>query len=179
MVRIIPAAELRRAESTVIRAIMDAAFADDPDGEFADSDWDHALGGTHVVLEVDGRIVSHASVVQRAIEIDDHPFRTGYVEAVATVPQEQGRGHGTAVMTRLGELIRERFELGVLGTGLFDFYGRLGWERWMGPGAVRTPAGLVATPDDDGYLMILRTPTTGALRAGALITCEWRPGDVW
>ena len=47
----------------------------------------------------DGVVVAHASVVPRALDVDGLPFRTGYVEAVATAPEVQGRGLGTAVMT--------------------------------------------------------------------------------
>ena len=49
-----------------------------------------ALGGTHVLLEVGGAIVSHASVVERILESGEHPMRTGYVEAVATRPSSRG-----------------------------------------------------------------------------------------
>lgn len=76
--------------------------------------------------------------------------------------------------------VRERFELGALGTSLFRFYERLGWQRWRGKSAVRAPDGLRPTPDEDGFIMVLSTPTTsGPLDADAAITCEWRAGDVW
>ena len=35
------------------------------------------------------------------------------------------------------------------------------------------------TPDEEGFIMILRTPTTPDLDAAAPIGCEWRPADVW
>jgi aminoglycoside 2'-N-acetyltransferase I len=44
---------------------------------------------------------------------------------------------------------------------------------------VRTERGLVATPEEDGYVMVLRTPTTRTIDLAAPISCEWRPGDVW
>jgi hypothetical protein len=44
---------------------------------------------------------------------------------------------------------------------------------------VRTPDGERPTPDDDGYIMVLETPTTPPLDLAAQITCEERPGDVW
>ena len=127
---------------------------------------------------MDGEIVAHGLVVERALEIDHHPMRTGYVEAVATTPLRQGRGHGTSVMRAIGDEIRARFELGALGTGSHGFYERLGWETWAGPSSVRTPEGERRTPDDDGYIMILRTRSTPPLHPGAPISCEWRPGDV-
>ena len=98
--------ELSADEVSEIRSVLDAAFGDDEEERFTDHDWDHAVGGLHVVVDVDGEIVAHGSVVERALEIDHHPMRTGYVEAVATTPLRQGRGHGTSVMRAIGDEIR-------------------------------------------------------------------------
>ena len=49
--RRLPTAALTPAEVDAIRAILVAAFGDDPDEAFTEDDWDHALGGTHVVVE--------------------------------------------------------------------------------------------------------------------------------
>ena len=35
------------------------------------------------------------------------------------------------------------------------------------------------TPDVDGFIMVLATPTTPPLDLAAPISCDWRPGDVW
>ena len=106
-------------------------------------------------------------------------LRVGYVEAVATRPDVQGRGHGSSVVRAVNEHIRSTYELGALSTGLPDFYRRLSWELWLGATAVRTEAGPVPTPEDDGGIMVLLTPTTPELDLHAPISCEWRPGDVW
>jgi aminoglycoside 2'-N-acetyltransferase I len=158
---------------------MDEAFGSDPEERFSDDDWQHALGGTHFVLDVEDEIVAHAAVVQRELHVDGRPIRTGYVEAVATAPAHQRKGYGSALMHPVSALIRERFELGALGTGEHAFYERLGWETWRGPSFVRTPSGPQRTADDDGYILILRTPTSPPLRLTAPISCELRPGDVW
>ena len=163
---------------TAIRQLLQAAFPPGDDA-FTEDDWEHSLGGIHFVGDLDGRIVAHASVVEREIRIGDRPYRTGYVEAVATDPSLQGNGHGSRVMTAATEYIRREFELGALGTGAHHFYERLGWRTWRGPSFVRTPAGPVATPDDDGYILVLETPATGAIDLEAPIGCEWRPGDAW
>jgi len=161
-----------------LRAMFDAAWAGN-DGEFSDDDWASATGGTHFLLEIDGAIVSHASVVERELETGGHTLLTGYVEAVATRPEHQGRGHATEVMRAAGSFMDERYELGALDTGLTTLYERLGWEPWRGPTSVRTQRGTIGTPEEDGLVMIRRTPTTPELDLGAPITCDWRPGDVW
>jgi len=170
--------QLSASQIQGLRALLWSAFGDEDD-RFTEEDWQHALGGQHFVVEIDGRIVSHASVVERVLHVDGQPLRTGYVEAVATEPQQQRRGHGSTVMTAVNEHIREGFELGALGTSSHGFYERLGWQTWRGPTSVRTAAGELATPDEDGYILVLRTPTTPALDIEAPISCDWRPGDVW
>lgn len=170
---------LTATEIAAIRDVMLRAFGTDEEDRFTDEDWAHSIGGIHFVLDVGGEIVSHASVVERELHIDRRPLRTGYVEAVATAPDGQGVGFGSLVMTDVGTYIRERFEIGALGTGRHAFYERLGWQRWTGPSFVRTADGPRRTAEDDGYILILTTPSTPLLDLSAPISCEWRPGDVW
>ena len=178
-VRSLATAQLSASEIAAIRALLVAAFGSDADEAFTDDDWEHAVGGTHFVLDIDGEIVAHAAVVEREIHVGDRALRTGYVEAVATAPDRQGGGLGSLVMDAVNTHIRDGFELGALGTGRHHFYERQGWRTWTGPSAVRTDDGPRPTPEDDGYLMVLATPTSPPLDLGATISCEWRPGDVW
>ncbi len=170
--------ELQAGEIASLRELLWGAFADDADG-FGEHDWTHALGGTHVLLEADGLILSHAAVVERDLKVAGRPVRTGYVEAVATRVGQQRHGYGSSVMREVRDIIVEQFELGALGTGVFAFYEPLGWEHWRGPASVRTRDGEVRTPDDEGYILVLRTPSTADLDLDLPISCEWRPGDVW
>ncbi len=171
--------ELTPAEVTEIRRLLDAAFWDDEEERFTEADWDHSVEGVHFVLDDDGPIVSHASVVERELHVAGQPFRTGYVEAVATTPARQGEGFGTTVMRDATAYVRETFELGGLGTGEQGFYERLGWTIWAGPSSVRTGDGERRTPDEDGYIMVLLTPASIGVDLAAGISCGWRPGDVW
>ena len=84
-------------------------------------------------------------------------------------------------MAQLGEFLAPRFELGALSaaTRIHGFYGRLGWKPWRGPTAVIVEGALEPTPQDDGGVLILETPTTGALDLDATLACDWREGDVW
>lgn len=174
-VRVTRTEDLSVGELRAIRALMDEAFG----GEFDDDDWDHTVGGQHVVVTVAGTLVAHAAVVARTLHVGHRPFRTGYVEGVATAPAHQRRGYGTAAMTRIGELVRCGFEFGALGTGEWLFYERLGWERWHGPTGVRTAAGTHRTEEDDDGVMVLRFGPSAAVDLRETLTCEVRPGDVW
>ncbi len=179
LIRRLASRELTPDEIGQLRALFRAAWPE-PDDAFAEEDWQHALGGVHVLLEEDGRILSHASVVPRTLEAGGRRLRTGYVEAVATWPDVQRRGHGSAVMREIDEVIAAGYQLGALGTGEFGFYEKLGWEHWRGRTSVRTSAGTRRTPDEDGYIMVLRTPATPRdLGLDAPLSCEWRSGDVW
>jgi aminoglycoside 2'-N-acetyltransferase I len=159
-----------------IRQMLNAAFGGD---EFSDDDWLHALGGVHFVLDLDGTICSHASVVERLLRVADVERRAGYVEAVATAPAHQGQGLGTRVMRAVGDHIVANFELGALGTGRHAFYERLGWRTWRGPTFVRTNEGEHRTADEDGYIMVLLTHATAQIDLASPISCELRPGDPW
>ena len=176
LVRELATAELDQEELRSIRALMDAAF----DNDFSDDDMEHGLGGRHWLLDIDGRLVAHASVVERRLEIDGRSFRAGYVESVGVAPDWQRRRLGSRVMAGATAHIRDAYELGALGTGEQPFYERLGWERWAGRSEVVERDGSRRhTADEDAWLMVLRTgPSTGVPLTGVL-TCEWRPGDVW
>jgi aminoglycoside 2'-N-acetyltransferase I len=171
--------ELTLAEIRAIRDLLVRAFGTDDDEAFGEDDWEHALGGTHFVLDLDGVIVGHASVVERVLEVDRRALRTGYVEAVGVAPDRQGSGFGSQLMGEVTDWIMDRFELGALGTGRHRFYERLGWQTWAGPTSVRTAGGELRTPDEDGYILVLATPSSPPLDVTAPISCDWRAGDVW
>ena len=171
--------DLTQPDTAAIRALLVGAFGLDEEERFTDHDWDHATGGVHFVLDVEGEIVAHASVVERELHVDGRALRTGYVEAVATASDRQGLGLGSLLMTEVTAYIRDRFELRALGTGRHRFYERLGWMAWRGPSFVRTTEGIRRTPDEDGDILVLPTPASPPLDPDAPISCDWRPGDVW
>jgi aminoglycoside 2'-N-acetyltransferase I len=171
--------DLTAPEVAAIRVLLENAFRSDEEELFTDDDWDHAVGGVHFVLDIDGEIIAHASIVERELHVDGRPLRTGYVEAVATAPDRQGAGFGSLLVADVTAWIKDRFELGGLGTGRQRFYERLGWRTWTGPSSVRTTDGPRRTPEEDGYIMVLATPSSPPLDVAAPISCEWRPGDVW
>ena len=167
--------ELSATALEAVRQLLDAAFG----AAFTEHDWDHTLGGTHLLVESDGLVVSHASVVPRILQVGDRRVATGYVEGVATRPDWRHRRHATCVMTEAAALIGEDYELGALSTGIPAFYARLGWEAWDGPTFVETAGGVRRTPDDDGAVMVLRTHATRSLDLGLPLVGDWREGDAW
>lgn len=178
MIRLVRSDALRADEVVALRELFEEAWSDDVEG-FTDRDWSHAVGGVHVIAEADGRVLAHASVVQRELHTAGHRLRSGYVEAVATRPSHQRRGIGSLVIGEVGVLIDRTYRLGALATGVAEFYERLGWVVWEGPTFVRAAAGLVRTAEEDGNVFVRLTPTSPELDLSAPISCEWRQGDAW
>jgi aminoglycoside 2'-N-acetyltransferase I len=170
--------ELRPDEVEALRDLFDGAWTH-KDEVFTEDDFRHAFGGVHFLMEDGPDIVGHASVVPRELRTGDHRLATGYVEAVATRPDHQRRGIGTALMREVGALIDRTYELGALDTGIAAFYERLGWTVWAGPTFVWMDVGPRPTPDEDGSVLILRTAATPELDPASPLMCEWRSGDVW
>lgn len=177
-IRAAATAQLSEADVAATQRLLRDAFAADGEG-FTDDDWQHATGGLHFLLERDGELLAHASVVERELHVDGRPYRTGYVEAVATRPDVQRQGHGTLLMEAVDGYIGGRYELGALSAARPEFYARLGWEPWLGPTGVRTDRGTIRTPEEDGGIMILRTPRCAGLDRSGFLTCPWRAGDAW
>ncbi|WP_148615688.1 GNAT family N-acetyltransferase [Nocardioides rubriscoriae] len=169
---VIHTAHLTTADLAQVRDLMDTAFED-----FTDHDWAHALGGVHVLLRRDEVVVAHGALVQRRLLVEGRSLRCGYVEAVAVDPARCRQGLGSQVMAELEALARAYDVLALsASTAGVPFYEARGWHLWRGPSSVLAPDGPEPTPDDDGAIYVLGG--TG-LDLDAPIACDWRDGDVW
>ncbi len=158
---------------------MQALLVEAFDGEFSDEDWENTLGGWHVVVAEGGVAVAHAAVVPRLLRVGDRPFRSGYLEGVATLTGRQREGLGSRAVAEATGLLRRRFEMGALSTGRSAFYARLGWERWQGPTFVGFGPEARRTEEEDDGIMVLRFGASSAIGLDAVLSCESRPGDDW
>jgi aminoglycoside 2'-N-acetyltransferase I len=170
-------ADLDEPSLAGIRGFLDDAF----DGDFTDDDWEHTLGGVHVLARERDALVGHACVVQRRLVHDGVGIRTGYVEAVAVRSDRRGRGLGGLLMAAAEEVVRRAYDLGALSAGerAARLYVRRGWVRWDGPTCVLSPSGPRRTEDEDGGVYVLLTPTSPEVDLAGDLACDWRPGDVW
>jgi aminoglycoside 2'-N-acetyltransferase I len=168
-------AQLEPAVLDEARGLCVRAFGE----RFGADDWNHALGGMHALVHVDGRLVAHGAVVARVFLHAGRTLRTGYVEAVAVDPDAHRRGHGSVVMAALEHVIRRAYELGALAAsdaGAALYAGR-GWTKWRGPTSALTTDGIVRTPDEDGGVWVL--PVSADLDPDGELTCDWRADDLW
>jgi aminoglycoside 2'-N-acetyltransferase I len=173
--RVVHTADLEAPVRAEAQRLLHDAFRVD----WSDQDWEHALGGLHVLLHEDERLIGHAALVQRHLLHRGRALRTGYVEAVGVALDRRGRGYGHLLMAAVEDRVRRAYDLGALsatedGRGL---YRSRGWRPWRGPTGVLTPDGPRRTPDDDGAVHVLATAIE--LDLDAELTCDWRDGDVW
>ena len=160
---------------SAIRTLLDDAF----EGDFADADWEHSLGGMHALAWDGGELVGHAALVQRRLLHDGRALRTGYVEGVGVRADSRRRGYANALMAAIEDLLHGAYEVGALSAtaAAAPLYAARGWRLWEGPTSVLAPDGIRRTEGDDGSVYVL--PVTAELDLSGELTCDWRPGQVW
>ncbi len=168
-------ADLDSAELSAARELTLEVFGD----EVTDLDWEHALGGMHVLLWEGERLVGHGAVILRRLLYGERALRTGYIESVVVRAERRRRGYGTRVMEELERLLRGGYELGALGASEMGapFYASRGWKRWAGDTWALTPSGRVRTDDEDDDLYVFEVSVN--LDPTQDLTCDWREGNVW
>jgi aminoglycoside 2'-N-acetyltransferase I len=135
-------------------------------------------GGRHFLGFRESELVSHAVVTRRSAQPEGQPIlATAYVDAVATAPEHQGKGSGSAVMRRLVAEIGD-YEIACLQTDEPGFYERLGWEVWRGELAGRRNDGLIPTPEQRG-VMVHRLARTPPIDLATRLTIECQPDRIW
>ena len=82
-------------------------------------------------------------------------------------------------MQALEGIAHRGYDLGALSASSDGaaLYVARGWELWRGPTSAMTPAGIQATPDDDGSVYVL--PGAVPLDLAGELSCDWREGDLW
>ncbi len=158
-----------------LRELLAKAFG----SNFTGDDWEHGLGGTHIVLRDSRLLVAHAAIVPRRLYIGEDIFSGGYVENVATLPDRQHQGLASLAIMEANSTIVKRFEVGALSSSSKDFYRKFGWEDWQGPSYVLTNNEWVRSESEDDGIMILRVGPSSNLNLESRIACDERPGDSW
>lgn len=157
------------------QSLLDVVFA----GDFGEDDWDHSLGGLHVVATHGEDVIGHAAVIQRRLLVGGRTLRAGYVEGVGVHPTRRRQGIGDEMMRRSEQIIWAGYDIGALGAtdDAIPMYERRGWTQWRGPLSAMTASGIVRTPDEAGGVYVL---TAGAsIDIESELTCDWRDGDLW
>ncbi|MFF5405936.1 GNAT family N-acetyltransferase [Streptomyces misionensis] len=175
--RLAHTADLGPDELGAARALLDDAF----EGDFADEDWDHGLGGMHVLIHDAAGLAAHGSVVMRRVRHAGRWLRTGYVEAVAVRADVRRTGLGGRVMAELERVIERAYDLGALAASEDGarLYAARGWRRWEGQVHALSPEhGIVRLPHDEGAVHVWPATPAGALDPACALVFDWRDGDV-
>ena len=136
---------------------------------------------SHLIVRPKSKIVGHACCIERWLQVENRtPLRTSYVEAVATHPEYQRQGLGTALLKQaLAWAENFEFEIGGLSPACVGFYQRRGWELWQGPLFYRKNGERFACSKDE-VAMVHRLARTPDLQTHQPLSIEWRPGEeVW
>lgn len=167
--------ELTAETLAATEAMLRAAF----DGDFTDDDWEHCLGGMHVLVLEGDEPTAHAAVVQRRLLHRRRALRSGYIEGVAVRGDRRGQGYAATVMDAVESICAAAYDIGALGATdrALGFYTARGWLPWRGTCSALTPEGIVSTPADAESLLVL--PGDAEIDPGGEITCDYRPGELW
>ncbi|MFF0436982.1 GNAT family N-acetyltransferase [Streptomyces sp. NPDC004327] len=176
ILRTAPTHDLGPARLRAVRALLDGAF----DGDFADEDWDHALGGLHVWAEDGHGVAAHGSLVMRRVLYRGRSYRIGYVEAVAVRAELRRQGLGGRVLGELERAVDGAYAFGALsasrdGAGLYR--GR-GWRLWRGRIETLSPAGIVRLPDEEDSTYLWAAAGRPLPDPAEPLVFDWRDGDV-
>jgi aminoglycoside 2'-N-acetyltransferase I len=179
-VRTVQSRDADRDELCVAEQLVKQSFGTG----FRDDDWRHGLGGTHVFVNDDiNTLLGHAAVVPRVLRHRTIALRVGYVEAVAVRSELQGRGLGRVLMDHVESIVYANYQLGALNAidNAVPFYIHRGWTLWTGATAAIDRAGdIIATTNDEDRIMLLSsTLHSREFDQSAVLTCDWRPGDLW
>lgn len=179
-VRTVQSRDADRDELCLAEQLVKQAFG----AGFRDHDWRHGLGGTHIFInDHTTSLLAHAAVVPRAIRHGDTLLPTGYVEAVAVRPELQGRGLGRVLMDQVESIVGAGYQLGALNAieNAVAFYLHRGWTLWTGPTAAIDHTGNIHEVNNsaDRIMLFSSALHNRELDQAAVLTCDWRPGDLW
>lgn len=120
----------RPGDISDVRRIHDAAFAGrTAEGRLVDRLRSAGKAAVSLVAEIDGRVVGHIAFSPVEIEAGSGPVAGLGLAPVSVVPDLQGRGIGSALITAGLEECRQRGCSFVVVLGEPGFYSRFGFER--------------------------------------------------
>lgn len=109
----------------------------------------------HVLVRVDGELVSHVEIIERTCTVGGQAVRVGGIGGVATRGPWRGQGLASQALTRAMSFMRGDlgldFGLLICLVTKIPFYRRLGWQVVPGPLFYDQPGGKVK---DDGPVMV-------------------------
>ena len=90
----------------------------------------HANRDNMRIIKVGRQVVAHAGMRYMELRCPRGDLRMGCIGGVCSHPDYRGRGYASAVMRDcVSKMHEDGIHVGLLGTGIPDFYRRMGWEN--------------------------------------------------
>jgi GNAT superfamily N-acetyltransferase len=126
---------LRAGEQDACLDLWDSAFENTPRGFFEKYFKDPSWKPDDTIVCVDSesqKLISAVHFVRRTVETKNGRRNFAGIANVGTDPEFRGLGCSKACLLEAHARIDADpwFDFGLLGTGIFEFYARLGWQRW-------------------------------------------------
>ena len=127
---------------TAVYRLLDSIFRDTPDANTQQVRTDfplffaaNNLRNRRVIIHKE-QIICHAGFWPRSLKLATVTLKTAVVVLVATHPDHRRRGLAARCMQSLQQQLRtEHYDLGILWTGVPQFYEPLGWKTAVPPGS--------------------------------------------
>lgn len=164
--------ELSKTDKEELFSFLDKAF----EGEFSRDDLSHALGGIHLMIKEDEKIIAHVSVVQRSMVVGKKAHYVGYVEAMAVSSKYQRQGIGQLMMEEVESIIKGTFDFGALCASEMGLplYQKMGWIKWEGNIKEFSLSGIKESNEE---ILVFNTNEQISLKEDFI--CDLREGDCW
>ncbi|WP_272665749.1 GNAT family N-acetyltransferase [Providencia sp. PROV174] len=147
--------------------------------DFTHDDFEHALGGMHVLAYDQQQIIGHVAIIQRHMAIGNTPITVGYVEAMAVLENYRRQGIGKQLMVATNQIITDCYQLGLLSASDegFHIYQSVGWQVWNGPLYELNQGHYIHSVDEEGGVM--GWSKNNLIDFSQPLYCDFRSGDQW
>jgi aminoglycoside 2'-N-acetyltransferase I len=174
-VRVRHTEQLGEEELGELKAMLTSVFGEE---RYTEEAWEHCLGGVHYLLRYGDQLVAHGALVPRDLRQGGKVLHGVYGESMATLKDWRRRGFGSVIVAMATAEIRRNYDIGVFAASKYEFYQRLGWQKWRGPTFVETEHGIEAKGPERGAVMF-RLPDNSDVDPDADLTTLSRSGDDW
>lgn len=124
--RVVSAYELSKRDEKAINDLLKEAFDTYP----VDQTYFKQIPNAHVLLEVDGQLISHASINYRLMSIGDQTYKVIGISDVCVANQSQGQGYGRKLLSKIEKMASSAgAKFLVLISNETKFYQKQGFEK--------------------------------------------------
>lgn len=167
--------QLTASEKEILFSLLVEGF----DNDFSYDDFQHTLGGMHVIAYDQQKMVGHVAIVQRNMAINDEPISVGYVEAMVVEKSYRCQGIGANLMQHTNEIIGLCYQLGLLSASEEGqkLYHSAGWKVWKGSLFELQHRQYIHSIEEEGGVMAWSANDN--IDFTASLYCDFRGGDQW